>query len=383
MATLNLHTATTAEQVEQLVSNGANVEEINELGEKPFYSACKDGKLPVVVALHEICSTQNPENKAWREGTCSVCYFVNGYKHALLSPIEIAAKEGHFYVVEFLILKGYNYDNVLYFASMEGRMDIIHHLFQLEYPPDVNREFREKFNTPLNIACSAGQYDVVNELLKRGTVVDEESLGAACVNIYSHDDVVGCSILKALVCQGANVRFASQKQYCHGRTILHVLAEKCKYTSLSFLVDMGAVMNIVDNNGFSVLWYLLKHKEPNFELIQKFIDNGEDVNLKSVFSVTLLHQEFASRHTAPRVEVVEFLIKNGADVDAVDDLGRSALHIACQSQRGDLNLIAVEALVRSGANIEIVDNRGETPLRSACRMVKNFHHTKIFKLLLE
>ena len=285
MATLTLHTATTAEQVVRLVSTGANVERENKFKKKPFFWACEKGNLPVVMALHEVCSTR--ETGIWCGNFEAVLYFINDHYRVSLSPIDIAAKNGHFYVVEFLISKGYNYDNVLFFAAMHGRIDIIRFLFQLELPPNVNRMFLNKNHTPLNIACAGGEYDTINELLNQGAIVDEESVYIACKASISIDDVILCSILKSLVCQGANVKLASQKTYWYSdswitfsKNILHILAKNCKYTSLDFLIDMGGDITIVDNDGGSILEFLLDQKIPNLELMQKLITNGADVNYK-------------------------------------------------------------------------------------------------------
>lgn len=47
----SLHTATTKEEVERLISNHANVDQKDIYGQKPFYSACKRGNLEVVMEL--------------------------------------------------------------------------------------------------------------------------------------------------------------------------------------------------------------------------------------------------------------------------------------------------------------------------------------------
>lgn len=380
---VSLHTASTLEEVDILLSGGADVDEKNDYGDKPFYTACSGGNMEVVTALYNHCS--GIESTSWCEGrqmrlSSHSSFSIN------MTPIDIAARNGHYYVVEFLISRGFNYQNVLSLAGMNGSMDIINLLFQLETPPDINGGFAEDSDvTPLNIACFHAQLDVVNILLNKGAVVNRYSLYLACLKFYCTDDYVLRSIIAALVTQGANVNELCpiKAQELVGTSISHIVAFGNRFKSLEFLIDVGADVNVaclsgrtilmgacrgsseigliekiiksganinaVDDNGRTALFLECQHSKPNIQIIKMLIDSGADVNVETnsgFFPITA----FCENYSTPNLEVIKLLIDNGADVNARNNIGYTLAEVISQRLHNINSIRLLRMLIENGAD---------------------------------
>lgn len=385
-----LHTATTKEEIAQLLSNGANVDEKDRCGKKPFFLACEQGNLEVVMALHEAC--QQRETTTWYDGCVFYHPRINHFFHTNLSPIDVAAKKGHYYVVEFLISRKYDYKNVLMFAAMNGSMDIIDMLFQLETLLDINKPFEENSaSTPLNIACLYGQYDVVNILLNRGAIVDKYSLcaaGVACKKFTLCEDLsmqqpkqvsdeIICSILKALVSQGADVKAATQKIIAPGNTIMHILAETKKLESINFLIGVGGDINAKDAFEYTPLMHVCGRPNVDIDVIQNLLDNGADINMSGENGDSPLY--IACCKSNPDIILIKLLITRGADINTRDNYGRSILHRLCGDVTNKLKIFRL--LIESGIDINARDKYGNTAIITLYDKNENFP-IEIFRLMI-
>lgn len=362
----SLHTATTKEEVERLISNHANVDQKDIYGQKPFYSACKRGNLEVVMELHRICFTY--VSWSWYEGKFDLNNMKTDYYYIIVTPIDIAAKEGHYHVVEFLISQGYNYDNVLMFAAMNGNMDIIHFMLRLKKPPNINQAIYKSHITPLNTACFFGQLDAVNELLYRGATVSEYSFYTLCKG--SADDHTSCSILMALVSQYGNVVDAAKEEWEYKKSIIHILVKKGKYYSLDFLIGMSCDINVRNKNEDTPLNIACESYNPNFEIIKLLITNGADVNIPNLDGEMPLHKICVNDDI--NLEIIEALIAGGANVNAVDGHGNTPLHEICTSD--DINLEIIQTLIAGGTSVNAVNKLGYTPLDCARLFSKNLNY---------
>ena len=70
-------------------------------------------------------------------------------------------------------------------------------------------------------------------------------------------------------------------------------------------------------------------------------------------------ESYPIHHVLDRPDVVELFIKNGANVNVKGDWGSTPLHDVHKDLR------VVELLLNNGANINARDNLGRTPLKTA------------------
>lgn len=122
---------------------------------------------------------------------------------------------------------------------------------------------------------------------------------------------------------------------------------------------MGAEATCFDDEGFTPF-----HKavlNGNTTLIELLVEEGADVNAKSLNNTTPLQLAFKSNHilisyllflnaylTVERISIAQLLItKYGADLNCIDKLGRTPLHWAAFS--GDME--SVTFLLDAGASI--------------------------------
>jgi ankyrin repeat protein len=140
-------------------------------------------------------------------------------------------------------------------------------------------------------------------------------------------------------------------------------SDKCFEESLAFLIEYGADVKAVDNEGRTALFYAVKNnKGGNVDLLVK---NGADINARDVTGKTVLfyaienvlivknvffnkNRKLKTRierniHTGKEYEriinsemnIIKFLVENGADINAEDGTGETALSYAKGANIGD------------------------------------------------
>jgi ankyrin repeat protein len=201
------------------------------------------------------------------------------------------------------------------------------------------------------------------------------------------------------------------------------------------IFDYKFDVNLQNGNGVTPL--ILAAKEGNAEIVELLLQNGSDVNHKSIFETALMQAvsqgyksvvkillenkadvnaqvhggETAMWHLIRKkdpmmfdllleygadiniktrfgntllmeavrgddIDMVRLLISNGADVNAVDELGESPLMKAAEASR----LPSVRLLIEMGADVQHKNKLGETALMKA---VGKWRNHEILKLLLE
>ena len=131
--------------------------------------------------------------------------------------------------------------------------------------------------------------------------------------------------------------------------------------AINLLLDKGADINAIDNEGNTALHIAVKQNK--IELAKVLIRNGANIESKT-------ETGFISIHLATRNgnwEIVKLLIANGCDVNAVDGDESTALHYCelffCEDKREKMVFIKIaELLLASGANLHVRDAINRTPL---------------------
>nr|KAF6503854.1 ankyrin repeat domain 6 [Rousettus aegyptiacus] len=153
----------------------------------------------------------------------------------------------------------------------------------------------------------------------------------------------------------------------HGRTPLHLAANKGHLSVVQILLKAGCDLDVQDDGDQTAL-----HRATvvgNTEVIAALIQEGCALDRQDKDGNTALHE--ASWHGFS--QSVKLLVKAGANVLAKNKAGDTALHIAASLNHKKV----VKILLEAGADGTIVNNAGQTPLETA-----RYHNNPEVALLL-
>lgn len=221
-------------------------------------------------------------------------------------------------------------------ADKDGLMPIHHAVqcslemvkFLLAHGADINSRSRSG-GTPLMFATSL---EIFNFLIEQGAdvyAVDQEQWNVLLWQIGKSGSL---AIIKALVEQ---YHFDVNQPDEAGTSPLMLAIKRGSLDATKYLVDNGANVNAVDNEGRNVLFYLYKHYELNKQLLQYLIAQGVNVNHLDKSGRNVLF--YATKH-------IELLLKAGANVTVVADDGTTVL----MNRR--LSFFDFKRLIRHGAD---------------------------------
>ncbi|XP_053446979.1 ankyrin repeat domain-containing protein 6 isoform X2 [Nycticebus coucang] len=155
----------------------------------------------------------------------------------------------------------------------------------------------------------------------------------------------------------------------HGRTPLHLAANKGHLSVVQILLKAGCDLDVQDDGDQTAL-----HRATvvgNTEVIAALIQEGCALDRQDKDGNTALHE--ASWHGFS--QSVKLLIKAGANSLARNKVGNTALHLACQNSHSQ----STRVLLLGGARADLKNNAGDTALHIAAAL----NHKKVVKILLE
>ena len=155
-----------------------------------------------------------------------------------------------------------------------------------------------------------------------------------------------------------------------GDTQLHFCVRKGLTTSVKRLLSIRNInVNVKDDlSGATPLHYAAGNG--HIEIARLLLENGADVNVKSVGGPTPLHWAAQNGH----VDILHLLVENGVDLEAQSNYGWRALHSA--ASRGRLPFIQ-ELISRYHVDINARRNNGTTALMLARNGYPHPHPTVI------
>ncbi|XP_007949034.1 ankyrin repeat domain-containing protein 6 [Orycteropus afer afer] len=154
----------------------------------------------------------------------------------------------------------------------------------------------------------------------------------------------------------------------HGRTPLHLAANKGHFSVVQILLKAGCDLDVQDDGDQTAL-----HRATvvgNTEVIAALIQEGCALDRQDKDGNTALHE--ASWHGFS--QSAKLLIKAGANVLARNKAGNTALHLACQNSHSQ----SARVLLLGGSRADLKNNAGDTCLHVAAR----YNHLSIIRLLL-
>ncbi|VDI42723.1 Hypothetical predicted protein, partial [Mytilus galloprovincialis] len=349
-------------------------------GNRPIHTACKNGHLEVVTNLIEKDAEIDIAN-------------TDGIK-----PLFYACENNHLEIVKLLLTtrcktkvnvneKYPRQGNrgVLHVVAEHGFTDLT--IFLLKMKADVNIK-DERNITPLYVACSANQKEIVKILIEnkadtnKKTKTELQSLHAACkhgnfdiVKLLIQNSAklgpkqwirpVRCTIPMHLACEDGNediVRFliicgsSVNQKTSTGITPLHVACKNGYDKVAKLLLDNKAIVNKQNDDDWTPLFYCCKHGFNT--IVEILLQEKANPNMSDKNKVTPLMLACSGSNT----DVVKSLLHAKANVNHCDSNKCTSLQLACKSD----NVEVVDLLLEFGADINLSDNNSITPLHIAC-----------------
>ena len=283
-----------------------------------------------------------------------------------VTPLIVAVRNGSLDCVKVLLNYGadieergdfmhdYKCCTPLFFAATCGNVEMLR--FLVENGANVNGT--DDFGvTPLMAAIANQLLDAVTFLIDQGADVNlQDSNGLTALHYASEFsfDPSSCLIVKQLINRGANINAVAKYDMS---TPLIIACSNKNVSVVNFLLQNGANVALRDDNGWTALHFVVDGFNDSSEILRSLLNNGADVNAKSVCNETPLMVASQSSD----VETVTLLIEQGAYVDLQDEKDNTALHNAVSRKSEEI----VGTLLNAGAS-NLCNSQGMTPLLLAC-----------------
>ncbi|RDD39278.1 Transient receptor potential cation channel subfamily A member 1 [Trichoplax sp. H2] len=421
--------------IRTLIQNDASIDSVDRKGRTPLHICCKNG---CNEAVEVIMGESNPNS--------TIPHIINCHDKERTVPLHLAAISCTVRSVELLLHHGANIyrkdiggHTALHLAIKRKRTDIIQLLLRyakskgnndyvsianemgltaihfavdsgsikntelcLQYDADIENQSNDLL-TPLHVAALNGFYDIVNQLIKRGSKVNTPD-SASRTGLHYAAISNNVKIMKLLLdndayleamdgslqtplmvavshdCSDAIAFLLEQKaaisgQDIQGRTVLHIVADKGTSKSFKLIMQNGGIelLNVPDNGGLTPL--LLAAESGALTILYQILTMyGDQIKVHEDSNGNNIYHLAAKNNHRDTIKALTVEGESFANVNARNILGQRAVHLAAVN--GNNRVIIM--LTKRGADINCRDNRGFHPIHYAAK----YGYSATVKLLL-
>ncbi|MBW8368734.1 MAG: ankyrin repeat domain-containing protein, partial [Arenimonas sp.] len=245
-------------------------------------------------------------------------------------------------------------DSALYAATRAGRIDAALAALQSGADPSAEPPAGERDQRTLPmLAALLGDLRLLRELIARGVDLNAEHAGLTPLLAATRDSWHGRpEAVMTLLANGADARRAD----ADGNTPLHHAARSTDAAVAALLLDAGALLDALNQDGFSPLGVACA--AGNWRLARFLIERGAKPEPKQGQPALL-----AAVVGDDDIAGVQLLLRHKARVDARGIGQRTALLLACAAGNAEI----VGELLDAGADRNARDGDGASPLLEAAR----------------
>jgi ankyrin repeat protein len=402
--------------VQMLLARGANINDVNALGETPICLAAMDGYkdiLELLIHSGALIHPTGPEHKmplslAIESGHNGIVKLLleNGAKidqedgSIGKTPLSLAASSTNQSIFRSLlkhIAEVYANDRRIagspfLSAVMEGDTDYVQSNWK-QHLRHYQRAFHYYTITPLQLAVLYGHGDIVRLLLENGAQASEALYDLSLLSLAISKGYY--DIVALLLENGANVQTRNDGS---GRGPLSLAILNGRLDVIELLLDYGAKADRIDEDGETPLSLAVLKKQEN--ILSLLLESGDEdvpesrpeVDVRNGKGTTPLHMAVLDGNEG----MATLLLAAGASVNSLDITGRTPLmsavacgyysivilllkwgaHVNKRSYSGEIALslaiadgheAIVELLLGNGADFDLEDTEGITPLMLAKR----------------
>lgn len=284
-------------------------------------------------------------------------------------PIHYAIHYSNMRLVSLIIEN--EYDCIDCYKESEPCMD--HYIIDNYNQHSLDTQFLIDIRcSPLTIACAMGNYDIAKLLLENGADINYQNIKNQTALMYSvmnHMEIISDSTLVLLL---DRTDINPDLKDINGNTALIISVIISNWSAFRLLLGYSDI-NIVNNSGKNVLYYLAKYGFPDeiYELPSFVEIIKESLDIKFRNGLNILMMAIKNKN----IKFAKFLINNGIDINYMSN-GKTALDMACDIESLELiNRLINAHNIKTPENIKTVGRA----------LIRNIHDNKvrICKILLK
>lgn len=259
------------------------------------------------------------------------------FRKEFVSPIQFAVYNDNLELTLLFINHGVDVDKALQFAFKYDKDELLKPLINIS-------ESKEKL---LFVAAEFNEIAAVEYILTKGVSKSiKNEIGNSILHIGASNgsmDIVSYSIEELTI----EIESKNNK----GTTPLMLAVHSNKLDVVRYLIEHGAKINEVDNNGHNALFYVVDNNRNMFQLL---LNAGADISQEANDKATLLINAAKNKN----FEIIRYLLENEANIHAKDDLGYTAFQYLISPYNRNESLI--DMFLAKGADINSTDISGKS-----------------------
>ncbi|KAJ3425680.1 ankyrin repeat ph and sec7 domain containing protein secg-related [Anaeramoeba flamelloides] len=213
-------------------------------------------------------------------------------------------------------------------------------------------------NTPFHLFCSsnyASDFEIIKFFFDNCGNVNVRNFTPFCEFCKNNSNL---EIIKYFIKSGCDVKI----MIANKRNLLHLICQNYPtFENIKLLIEEGVDLNKLDRNKYTPMHYLCERESVSFKIVKYMIENGAKINpfekkeVKSHFTALQLICENSASS-----QIIELFLKNGVDPNVKNFMGETSLHLLCSNEK--INLGLFEMFKRYGADFTLKTNGDSTLL---------------------